>query len=154
GCSRGVRSPSSFSNRNGDRLTQSLAGLVQIVTQLQRELVRARRQLHVDFGFAVAEMHPCRRAFYDRGSRRQAVLIDADVMMTDARPRGFHGSLRYRSELIVLDAELEMHWTLDRRAVLRLLEEHARFAGRRSRRFLRRFARSACADGDERGQQR
>src|SRR5256885_5098290 len=90
--------PSLFSDVDGDGLAQPFACPVQIVTELQGQLVLAWRQLHVDFGFAVAEVHPRRRAFDDGRARREAVLIDADVMVPHAWPRRLDGPLWNRGK--------------------------------------------------------
>src|SRR5439155_16832910 len=41
-----------------DHLTRARQGVVQVVAELQRELVLSGRQLAVELGFALAEVHP------------------------------------------------------------------------------------------------
>ena len=74
-------------DRDGDHLAGARHGVVQVVAKLQRELVLARGQLAVEHVLAVAEMHPRRRALDDVLAGRQAVLIDADVVVRDAGTR-------------------------------------------------------------------
>ncbi len=119
---------------DSDRLAQIVAGFVEVVAQLQSQLVLSRRKLHVDLGAARSEVHPRGRALDDCHSWRQAILIDADVMMSHPRPSRLDRAFRDRRELIVLDAKLEVNGTLHRRTVLRFDEEHARLGSSGSRR--------------------
>src|SRR5436309_14628375 len=64
-----------------DHLASPGHRVVEVVAELDGELVLPRRQLAVEHVLAVAEVHPRRRAFDDRLARREAVLIDADVIV-------------------------------------------------------------------------
>ena len=134
---------------------------MQVVAELQRQLVRARLELHVDLGVAGAEVHPVRCPLHDLGAGRQAILFDADMVMAHARPnlRRRDRILRDRRELVAFEAKAELHRALHRRAVGGLDEKHAarrrRRCGRRRRSGGRRFGRrlggrlrsAACACG-------
>ena len=58
---------------------------MEIVANLQRQPVHARGKLHVDDVLAIAEMDP-RRRLRNLGARRQAIGIDADVIVPERRP--------------------------------------------------------------------
>src|SRR5260221_14286375 len=62
-----------------DRLTHPREGHVLVVADLERELVRAGCQLHVDVTVTLPEVHPGRRALHDRRSVRQTVGIAPDM---------------------------------------------------------------------------
>ena len=64
-----------------DRLAQAIERAVQVVAELQRQLVRAGFELHVDFGGARAEVNPRWRALHDFRSWRQTVHVDAEMVM-------------------------------------------------------------------------
>src|SRR3954451_11593863 len=93
-----VLSPSSLIlrpllDRHGDFLARAGNRVVQIVAELQRELVLARRELRVEHVFAVAEVDPRRRAFDDVLPGRQAALVDPDVIVRLARPHLLLGEI-------------------------------------------------------------
>src|ERR1700676_4270867 len=67
-----------------DRLTHPREGHVLVVADLERELVRAGCQLHVDLTVTLPEVHPGRRALHDLRSLRQTVGIDPDMEMAHA----------------------------------------------------------------------
>ena len=85
GCRR-FTAARSLSDVDGDRRAQPFDRAVEIVAHLQRQPVLARGQLHLDDVLAVTEMHPRRRA-RDGRTRRQAIGVDADVVMAERRPR-------------------------------------------------------------------
>src|SRR5215471_4848801 len=89
-----------------NRRAQAWHCVMQVVAQLQGQLVLSRGQLHVDLGISLSEMNPLGGAFHDRRSRLQAVLINAHVIVSDARPRRLHVSLGHRGNLVILDAKL------------------------------------------------
>src|SRR3954471_10942334 len=63
-----------------DRGAQPCDGIVEVVSHLQRELVLARGQLHVDLGFAVAEVNPRRCALDDGLAGREAALVNSHMV--------------------------------------------------------------------------
>ena len=67
-----------------------------------------RCQLHIHFGLGAAVMDP-RIRFRDHRAGRQAIRVDADVVMAHAGTRGRDVTLRNGGELVVLDAEAELH---------------------------------------------
>ena len=96
---------------------------VQVVPDLKRQSVHARRQLHVDDVLPVTEVYPWRGSG-NRGAGRQAVGIDGDVMMTKVRSRVGHRTRGHGGDRKVLCAELQPHRTLDRGPIGRLDEKH------------------------------
>ena len=110
---------------------------MQVVAKLQRQPVLAGRELHVDDVLAVPEVHPRSRS-RDDGARREAVGVDRHVMVAKVRPALGDSACRDRSQLVILDAELEHDRALHGRTVLRLNKEHpwscrCRLAARRKR---------------------
>src|SRR4029079_8564632 len=106
----------------------TLHRIVQIVAKLQRELVLAWGELHVNLRVAFAEMNPRRRALDDRLAWLETSGIDPDVIVTDAGACGFHVTFGNCGDLVVLDTELQVHRALHRRAVFRLDEKDARLS--------------------------
>src|SRR5262245_53426763 len=70
---------------DGNRLAEPRHRGVLVVANLQRQLVLARRQLHVDLVLSVAEVDPWRR-LRDDCPRRQAIGVDRDMVVPHARP--------------------------------------------------------------------
>ena len=90
-------------------------------------------------------MHPRRRALDDRLARREAALIDADVIVGHAGTRFFQIARRNRRDLNAFRAELHMNRAGDGGVVLRLDEEHADLFRRG---LLRLCARERSESGD------
>src|SRR5687767_10071637 len=133
---------------------------MEVVSELQRELVRAWFELDVNFCGTRSEVHPRRCALDDFGSCRQAIHVDAEMVMAHSGTNLFGRDrfLRHWGELIPFEAEPCLHRAFYRRAILRLDEIDAprgssrRGRGRCGRRCLggglRRFRSSAGACRD------
>src|SRR5262249_44705039 len=96
---------------DGDGRTHAGNRVVQVVGDLQRELVLARRQLHVDLRLAVAKMDPRRRPLDDGLSWSEAGLVHAHVVVTDAGTRGLDIALRHGRDFDSFRSELEVRRT-------------------------------------------
>lgn len=123
-----------FGDRYRDRRTQPFNRSVQIVANLQREPVASCRELHVDDVLAVTKVNP-RGGLGNVGARRQAVGVNADVIVPQSGPGLGDRPLWHRRNRNTVRAEFESDRALYRRPILRLDEEDswpARLAARDS----------------------
>jgi 3-oxoadipate enol-lactonase len=114
-------------DRHLDRLAQPGDSRVQVVSGLNRELVRSRRQLHLDDVLTVAEVNPGIRLRNHR-SHRQAVGVDSEMEMHHALSGRGELAWRHGGNRHQFAAEHELHGALDGRPVGGRLEEHPRLA--------------------------
>jgi hypothetical protein len=135
---------------------------VQVVAELQRELVLAGLELHVDFSRPRAEVDPRRRALHDFRSSRQTVHVDAEVMVAHARANLLGRDGFFGAGASSFSRPNPPSQGSDRSAILRFDEEDAAPAppvpercsrGSFSGRLRGRFRSAACAGrNDERGE--
>lgn len=90
-------------DRDGDCLAQPRLGVVQVISELQREGVLAWFYQGFECCGTVAEVD-LRVSAWDLCTGRQTLGVKADVVMSDATPWLVH-FLRHRGDLVVFDSD-------------------------------------------------